>query len=211
MFVIQPRLGETRRLFGSGLLHVGEALSSHYRHNQILTQGRPTTANRLQRPHRSSPGGCWKQVLATLKCGYVFPLVKAMVLPDVHRVWLVSIIVSEESSLWSNFPIGWIEWLNLKMIILCSSSPHISGMFTQMCSDVFGANFSAALLARGIKVLNKSRTLKGTLFSCVAEHTEGIRREGSFFFRYKCCICACEFSTVNILSRCWVKLVFTIL
>ena len=33
-----------------------------------------------------------------------------------------------------------------------------------MCSDVFGANFSAALLARGIKVLIKSRTLKGTLF-----------------------------------------------
>lgn len=84
-------------------------------------------------------------------------------------------------------------------------------MFTKMCSDVFGAKFSAALLARGIKVLNELRTLKGTLFSFVAEHIEGIRWEGSLFFRYKCCICAREFSTANILSRFSVNLVFTLL
>ena len=97
------------------------------------------------------------------------------------------------------------QWVN-RMILPKNDSSlfNLPSYFRDVHTNVLG-RFWGKIFSRPLgKRHQGSQQIKNFerhTFSCVAEHTEGIRREGSFFFRYKCCICARELSTVNISSR----------
>ena len=68
-----------------------------------------------------------------------------------HRVRVVSILLSEGPSFWINFSFGYRTLRDTLCWFSCFSIA-IAGLFTKMCSDVFGDKLTPELLERGIEV-----------------------------------------------------------